>query len=112
MHTLVGPEATAYVIDPTRSGDVAVDILGFDYAGTRIHDGWSPYDRFHEASHQQCLRHLLRRADEMGDAITARGGIGQISAMPSRPKQADWIALGITVAVCAAAVVLEIPLGR
>jgi energy-coupling factor transport system permease protein len=54
----------------------------------------------------------LRRADEMGDAITARGGIGQISALPSRPKQADWIALGIIVAVCAAAVALEIPLGR
>ena len=54
----------------------------------------------------------LRRADEMGDAITARGGIGQISALPSRPKQADWIALGITVAVCAAAVALEIPLGH
>ena len=54
----------------------------------------------------------LRRADEMGDAITARGGTGQISALPSRPKQADWIALGITIAVCAAAVALEIPLGR
>ena len=54
----------------------------------------------------------LRRADEMGDAITARGGIGQISALPSRPKHADWIAIGITVAVCAAAVALEIPLGR
>ena len=54
----------------------------------------------------------LRRADEMGDAITARGGIGQISALPSRPKQADWIALGITFAVCAAAVALEIPLGH
>jgi energy-coupling factor transport system permease protein len=54
----------------------------------------------------------LRRADEMGDAITARGGIGQISALPSRPKQADWVALGITFAVCAAAVALEIPLGH
>jgi energy-coupling factor transport system permease protein len=54
----------------------------------------------------------LRRADEMGDAITARGGIGQISALPARPKQGDWIALGITLAVCAAAVALEIPLGR
>jgi energy-coupling factor transport system permease protein len=53
----------------------------------------------------------LRRADEMGDAITARGGIGQISAVPSRPKQADWIALAITVAVCALAVVLEIRTG-
>jgi transposase len=74
LHTLVGPEATAYVIDPTRSGDVAADILGLDYAGTMIHDGWSPYDRFHEASHQQCLRHLLRRADEMGAAAT-RGAV-------------------------------------
>lgn len=54
----------------------------------------------------------LRRADEMGDAITARGGIGQISALPSRPKQADFIALAITVAVCAAAIALEVPLGR
>ncbi len=53
----------------------------------------------------------LRRADEMGDAITARGGIGQISAVPSRPKQADWIALAITAAVCAVAVALEIHTG-
>ena len=28
----------------------------------------------------------LRRADEMGDAITARGGTGQISAAPSGPN--------------------------
>jgi len=53
----------------------------------------------------------LRRADEMGDAITARGGIGQISANPSRPKQADWIAMAITVVVCAAAVALEMHTG-
>src|SRR4051795_1009492 len=74
LHTLVGPEATAYVIDPTRSGDVAADIPGFDYAGTMIHDGWSPYDRFHEASHQQCLRHLLRRADAI-EAAATRGAV-------------------------------------
>jgi hypothetical protein len=36
---LVGPEATAYVIDPTRSGAVAEAILGIDYGGTLIHDG-------------------------------------------------------------------------
>ena len=53
----------------------------------------------------------LRRADEMGDAITARGGTGQISAAPSRPKLADWLALSITVAVCVAAIALEVPLG-
>lgn len=50
----------------------------------------------------------LRRADEMGDAITARGGTGQISAAPSRPRRADWVALGICVAVCAVAILLEV----
>jgi energy-coupling factor transport system permease protein len=50
----------------------------------------------------------LRRADEMGDAITARGGAGQISAAPSRPKLADWIALSIAILVCAVAVTLEL----
>ena len=49
----------------------------------------------------------LRRADEMGDAITARGGTGQLSANPVRPKLADWVTLGITIAASGAAVVLE-----
>jgi transposase len=74
LHTLVGPEATAYVIDPTRSGAVAEAILGLDYDGTLIHDGWSPYDRFEDARHQQCLNHLLRRADEMA-ATATRGAV-------------------------------------
>ncbi len=50
----------------------------------------------------------LRRADEMGDAITARGGIGQISAAPARPKLADWVALSVVAAVCGAALALEL----
>lgn len=49
----------------------------------------------------------LRRADEMGDAITARGGTGQLSANPTRPKLADWVALAITLATCVSAIVLE-----
>jgi energy-coupling factor transporter ATP-binding protein EcfA2 len=53
----------------------------------------------------------LRRADEMGDAITARGGTGQISAAESRPKLADWVALSIVSAVCAAALAAELALG-
>jgi transposase len=74
LHTLVGPEATAYVIDPTRSGDVAEAILGIDYDGLMIHDGWSPYDRFEGARHQQCLNHLLRRCDQM-EASATRGAV-------------------------------------
>jgi energy-coupling factor transport system permease protein len=49
----------------------------------------------------------LRRADEMGDAIAARGGTGQISAAPSRPRWPDAIALLIMVVVSAAAIVSE-----
>ena len=52
----------------------------------------------------------LRRADEMGDAITARGGIGQISAAPPRPKLADWLALSMIAAVCVASIMLDVPL--
>ena len=74
LHALVGPEATAYVIDPTRGGAVAEAILGLDYGGAMVHDGWSPYDRFENARHQQCLNHLLRRADEMA-AAAARGAV-------------------------------------
>jgi energy-coupling factor transporter transmembrane protein EcfT len=53
----------------------------------------------------------LRRADEMGDAIIARGGTGQISAAPSRPKQADWLALSFVSVVCGAALVAALLLG-
>ncbi|MGE0221550.1 CbiQ family ECF transporter T component [Mycolicibacterium sp.] len=50
----------------------------------------------------------LRRADEMGDAITARGGAGQISAAVSRPQRRDWIVFAIVAAVCGTALALEL----
>jgi transposase len=74
LHSLVSPDATAYVVDPTRSGLVAERVLGRAYAGIMIHDGWSPYDNFPEAPHQQCLSHLLRRCDELLETAT-RGAV-------------------------------------
>jgi energy-coupling factor transport system permease protein len=50
----------------------------------------------------------LRRADEMGDAITTRGGIGQISASPARPKLADAIALALVAVICGGSLALEL----
>ncbi|MCP9276648.1 energy-coupling factor transporter transmembrane component T family protein [Mycolicibacterium arenosum] len=50
----------------------------------------------------------LRRADEMGDAITARGGSGQISALESRPKRRDAAALAIVIALCAVSLYIEL----
>ena len=74
LHALVGPDATVYVVDPTRSGAPAERILGLDYAGVMIHDGWSVYDNFEHAVHQQCLAHLLRRGDELLETAT-RGAV-------------------------------------
>jgi energy-coupling factor transport system permease protein len=50
----------------------------------------------------------LRRADEMGDAITARGGAGQISTLPSRPKWPDAVALAIVLALCGISLYVEL----
>jgi len=47
-----------------------------------------------------------RRAGELGEAITARGGTGQLTAYPSSPGRRDAIALIIVAAICLAAVVV------
>lgn len=65
LWVFVTDRATAYVIRPSRGYDVPEDMLGADYDGCMVHDGWSPYDRFTNAVHQQCLAHLLRRANEL-----------------------------------------------
>jgi energy-coupling factor transport system permease protein len=50
----------------------------------------------------------LRRGDEMGDAIAARGGTGQISAVPSGPKTRDWVTFAVVIAISAVALALEL----
>jgi energy-coupling factor transport system permease protein len=47
-----------------------------------------------------------RRAGELGVAITARGGTGQLTAHPARPGRADAVALGVVIAVCLGSVLL------
>jgi transposase len=36
-------------------------VLGADFTGVLVRDGWAPYRRFRAAVHQTCLAHLLRR---------------------------------------------------
>ena len=36
-------------------------MLGADFAGVLVRDGWAPYRQFTAAAHQTCLAHLLRR---------------------------------------------------
>jgi transposase len=71
LHAFAARQLTCYVIDRKRGFEVAEQVLGLDYAGELIHDGWAPYDRFWGAIHQQCLAHLLRRCVELIEAATA-----------------------------------------
>jgi len=65
LHAFVSPRETCYVVDPTRSHEPAEQLLGLEWPGTLVHDGWSVYDRFTRAFHQQCLRHLQRRCQAL-----------------------------------------------
>jgi transposase len=63
LHDWVGDDgATLYAIDPQRSAAVLEKVIGKDWSGTMTHDGFSSYERFEEAVHQQCVDHALRRA--------------------------------------------------
>jgi transposase len=74
LHTAVTKHAAAYRIDPRRGFDAAKRLLGAEYAGTLIHDGWAAYRRFLDATHQTCLAHLLRRCKELLELAT-RGAV-------------------------------------
>lgn len=65
LHVWVGEQATCYAIDPQRSAAALEQVIGSDWDGTLVHDGWASYDRFTAAWHQQCVAHVLRRAREL-----------------------------------------------
>ncbi|GAA5099282.1 energy-coupling factor transporter transmembrane component T family protein [Nocardia iowensis] len=47
-----------------------------------------------------------RRAGELGEAITARGGTGELTAHPGSPGRRDAVALAVVVVVCGGACTL------
>src|SRR5450631_178484 len=65
LHVAVSAHVTVYAILPGRGYTQAVTILGAEYDGFLVHDGWAPYYRFRLAFHQSCLAHLLKRCREM-----------------------------------------------
>lgn len=54
-----------------------------------------------------CMAVSTRRAGELGEAITARGGTGMLTAHPSRPGRSDALALLLVLMVCAGAVTVS-----
>jgi len=74
LHAWVAERAIGYAIDPHRRADVLERLIGIDWSGTMVHDGFASYDRFGAATHQQCLGHVLRRAREL-EAEATRGAV-------------------------------------
>jgi transposase len=56
---------TVYRIQAGRGFAEAAAVLGRDFDGVLVRDGWAPYRRFRQAAHQTCLAHLLRRCREL-----------------------------------------------
>lgn len=76
LHAWVGDNGvTCYHIDPQRSADALERVLGSDWSGTLVHDGWASYQRFDDACHQQCQAHVLRRAHNLEQAATGRAKV-------------------------------------
>ena len=60
-------DTTVYAICPDRGFDHALTVLGADFDGVLVRDGWAPYRRFDHALHQTCVVHLLRRCKHLRD---------------------------------------------
>lgn len=65
LHAFVSTRHTVYEIDPRRNAAAAERILGANYAGKLVRDGWAPYNQFVHAIQQLCLGHPIRRCVEM-----------------------------------------------
>ncbi len=77
----VTPETTVYAICPGRGFDDAATVLGADFAGVLVRDGWVSYRCYREALHQSCLNHLLRRCKELQEDHPHSLWAGQVQAV-------------------------------
>lgn len=61
LWVVVSEQVTFCDILPGRGFEQAASLLGENYEGWLIHDGWAVYYKFLRAGHQSCIAHLLRR---------------------------------------------------
>lgn len=74
LHVAVGETETVVQVERGRGHEPLARLIGLDYSGRLIHDGWAPYDLFTHAQHQQCLTHLSKRCKELLETAT-RGAV-------------------------------------
>lgn len=87
LHVTVSFMVTCYMIAKSRGHEVLAAVLGKDYSGTLIHDGFKIYGCFEAAVHQACLNHLLQRCKKLLENAT-RGAVRFPRAVKAILKQA------------------------
>ena len=55
-------------------------MLGTDYAGVLVRDGWAPY-RCYDGLHQTCLNHLLQRCKHLREDHPDNPWAGEVQAV-------------------------------
>ena len=81
LWAFVTPETTVYAICPGRGFDDATTVLGADFAGVLVRDGWVSYRCYRGALHQTCLNHLLQRCKELQEDHPDSLWAGQVQAV-------------------------------
>ncbi len=77
LWVFVTPTATVYRIMDGRGFEEACAVLGADFDGTLLRDGWAPYRRFKQATHQTCVGgHLIHRCKQ--NLETAKRGAARL----------------------------------
>jgi transposase len=74
LHAWVVERAVCYAVEQCRKADALENLIGLGWTGKMTHDGFSSYDRFTKATHQQCLGHITRRVREL-EAKATRGAV-------------------------------------
>jgi transposase len=59
-------EHTLYTVRESRGSDVPEEVLGEDFSGTIVCDGWTAYPAFSDDL-QRCWAHILREAEDVAD---------------------------------------------
>ena len=80
LWAFVTPDTTVYAICPGRGFDDAATVLGTDYAGVLVRDGWAPY-RCYDGLHQTCLNQLLQRCKQLREDHPDSRWAGEVQAV-------------------------------
>lgn len=107
LHVAVTRRLTLYLIAPGRGFEQSALLIGEEFSGHLVHDGWGPYDGFTQAVHGTCNAHLLRRCKNLLEIAKAgavrfprqvKGLLQQGFALRDRRDRHELSAHGLAVA--------------